>query len=62
VPLPLPRWWRTSAAHLARQEGQGLIEYALALILVTIVVIAVLTLLSGEINALLNAVMRLFAR
>ncbi len=37
--------------HLKRQEGQGLVEYALILVLVAIVVIAILALLGPTINA-----------
>lgn len=33
-----------------RQEGQGLVEYALILVLVAIVVIGVLSLMGGQIN------------
>jgi pilus assembly protein Flp/PilA len=35
---------------LARQQGQGLVEYALILVLVAIVVIAVLTLMGKQIQ------------
>jgi pilus assembly protein Flp/PilA len=35
---------------LVRQEGQGLVEYALILVLVAIVVIGVLTIMGGKIN------------
>ncbi len=35
--------------HLLHEEGQGLVEYGLILVLVAIVVIAVLTLLGPEI-------------
>ncbi|MFQ6057612.1 MAG: Flp family type IVb pilin [Anaerolineae bacterium] len=56
----IPRWfhWRRQGAALLRQqEGQSLLEYALVVILVAIVVIAVLTLLGDEIN---NAFQALF--
>ncbi len=36
--------------YLPREEGQGLVEYALILVLVAIVVIAILTLLGPEIG------------
>lgn len=39
---------------LSREEGQGLIEYALIIVLVAIVVIAILLLLWDKIYALLN--------
>jgi pilus assembly protein Flp/PilA len=35
--------------YLPREEGQGLVEYALILVLVAIVVIAILTLLGPQI-------------
>ena len=35
---------------LQREEGQGLVEYALVLVLVAIVVIAILTLLGPQIG------------
>lgn len=36
--------------YLPREEGQGLVEYALILVLIAIVVIAALTLLGPEIS------------
>jgi pilus assembly protein Flp/PilA len=39
---------------LSREEGQGLIEYALIIVLVAIVVIAILLLLWDKIYDLLN--------
>lgn len=36
---------------LNREEGQGLVEYALVLVLVAVVVIAILTLLGPQIGA-----------
>lgn len=39
---------------LSREEGQGLIEYALIIVLVAIVVIAILLLLSDVIEDYLN--------
>ncbi len=38
------------------QKGQGLVEYALILVLVAIVVIAGLTLLGGNINSFYSAI------
>jgi len=35
--------------YMPREEGQGLVEYALILVLVAIVVIAILTLLGGRV-------------
>jgi pilus assembly protein Flp/PilA len=39
---------------LSHEEGQGLIEYALIIVLVAIIVIAILLLLSDPIQDLLN--------
>lgn len=39
-----------------REEGQGLVEYALILVLVAIVVIAILTLLGPQIGAAFSSV------
>lgn len=41
----IPRW----LARARREEGQGMVEYALILVLVSIVVILILTLLGGTI-------------
>jgi pilus assembly protein Flp/PilA len=38
------------------QEGQGLVEYALILVLVSIVAIAALTLIGGNVSRVLNTV------
>lgn len=35
---------------LPREEGQGLVEYALILVLVAVVVIAILTILGGQVG------------
>jgi pilus assembly protein Flp/PilA len=37
-------------------EGQGLVEYALIIVLVSIVAIAGLTLLGGQINSVFNTI------
>jgi len=42
---------------LSREEGQGLIEYALIIVLVAIIVIAILLLLSDVIPDWLNRIM-----
>jgi len=42
---------------LSREEGQGLIEYALIIVLVAIIVIAILLLLSDVIPDWLNRLM-----
>ena len=41
---------------LNRENGQGLVEYALVLVLVAIVVIAILTLLGPQIGAVFSQV------
>jgi len=41
--------WKLRSA-LQREEGQGMVEYALILVLVSIVVILILTLLGGTIK------------
>ncbi len=41
-----------------RQEGQGLVEYALILFLVSIVVIAILVLLGPQIGSIFSSVVR----
>ena len=43
-------------SFFAKEEGQGLVEYALILALIAIVVIGVLTLLGKGVNAKLNTV------
>jgi len=44
------RIWRLLAAHLGRPEGQGMIEYALLLMLIGTVVIVVLIVLGNQVN------------
>ncbi|GAP62510.1 TatD DNase family protein/pilus assembly protein Flp/PilA [Ardenticatena maritima] len=39
-----------------REEGQGLVEYALIIVLVAIVVIAALTLLGGQISSVFSRI------
>ena len=43
-------WYTALRTSSARQQGQGLVEYALILVLVAIVVIAVLTLMGKQIQ------------
>ncbi|HEY0734163.1 MAG TPA: Flp family type IVb pilin [Herpetosiphonaceae bacterium] len=40
----------------AKEEGQGLVEYALILVLIAIVVIATLTLLGGKVDAVFSKI------
>ncbi len=42
--------------YLPREEGQGLVEYALILVLIAVVVIAVLTLLGTQVNSVFQAI------
>jgi pilus assembly protein Flp/PilA len=39
-----------------KEKGQGLVEYALILVLIAIAVIAVLTLLGGQVGAVFNKI------
>ena len=39
-----------------KEKGQGLVEYALILVLIAIVVIAVLTLLGGQVRDVFNQI------
>lgn len=50
----IARFW----AFFRRQDGQGLVEYALILVLVAIVVIAILALLGPAIGQIFSAVGR----
>ena len=43
------KYWLMSLG-LTEEEGQGLVEYALILVLIAIVVIAILTLLGGQVQ------------
>ena len=40
----------------AREEGQGLVEYALILVLIAIVVIGVLTVLGGKVSSVFEKI------
>ena len=42
--------------YLPNEEGQGLVEYALILVLVAILVIAILTVLGGQIGNVFSRV------
>jgi pilus assembly protein Flp/PilA len=41
-------------SFFAKEEGQGLVEYALILVLIAIVVIGVLTLLGGKVSGVFS--------
>jgi pilus assembly protein Flp/PilA len=43
-------------SFFAKEEGQGLVEYALILVLIAIVVIAVLTTLGGKVSSTFNTI------
>ena len=51
--LKLANLWNRAGE---REEGQGLVEYALILVLVSIVAIAALKALGGSISGILNTV------
>ena len=46
--------------YTPRDEGQGLVEYALILVLVSVIVIAILTLLGPAIGNVFSAIMNSF--
>ncbi len=43
--------------YLPREEGQGLVEYALILVLIAIIVIAVLTILGPEVANIFSTIL-----
>ncbi|HMO57789.1 MAG TPA: Flp family type IVb pilin [Roseiflexaceae bacterium] len=43
-------------SFFAKEEGQGLVEYALILVLIAIVVIGILTLLGGQVSAVFSRI------
>jgi pilus assembly protein Flp/PilA len=43
-------------SFFAKEEGQGLVEYALILVLIAIVVIGILTLLGNKISAVFSSI------
>ena len=49
--------WKLRSA-LSRQEGQGMVEYALILVLVSIVVIIILTVLGGTIQNVFDDIVK----
>ena len=43
-------------SFFAKEDGQGLVEYALILVLIAIVVIGILTLLGGKVSAVFSSI------
>ena len=43
-------------SFFAREDGQGLVEYALILVLIAIVVIGILTLLGGKVSRVFSTI------
>jgi pilus assembly protein Flp/PilA len=43
-------------SFFAKEEGQGLVEYALILVLIAIVVIGILTLLGGKVSQVFSEI------
>jgi pilus assembly protein Flp/PilA len=54
MPLTMPR--RIELILLRREEGQGLVEYALILFFIAVVAIAALTFLGSDVSSLLSTV------
>lgn len=43
-------------SFFAKEDGQGLVEYALILVLIAVVVIGILGLLGGQVSAVFNTI------
>jgi pilus assembly protein Flp/PilA len=43
-------------SFFAKEEGQGLVEYALILVLIAIVVIGILTILGGQVSSVFSTI------
>ena len=43
-------------SFFAKEEGQGLVEYALILVLIAIVVIGILTVLGGKVSTVFSSI------
>ena len=43
-------------SFFAKEDGQGLVEYALILVLIAVVVIAILTLLGGRVSTVFSSI------
>jgi pilus assembly protein Flp/PilA len=44
------RLWEAGSGHATEEEGQGMVEYSLILVLVAIVVIAIMTLVGHRVS------------
>ena len=49
-------WLKNFLGKFSREEGQGLVEYALILVLIAIVVIVALKLLGGQVSNVFNTI------
>jgi pilus assembly protein Flp/PilA len=47
--------------YFSKEEGQGLVEYGLILVLIMVVVVAVLTLMGGKVSTLYSSINSGFA-
>lgn len=47
--------------YLPREEGQGLVEYALILVLIAVVVIVILTLLGDQVSIIFSTISSAFS-
>lgn len=51
------KWFLLSFLFDRKNEGQGLIEYALIVVLIAIVVVVVLSLIGGEVNGVFENIL-----
>lgn len=47
--------------YFSKEEGQGLVEYGMILVLIMIVVVAILTLMGGKISTMFSSINSGFA-
>ena len=47
--------------YFSKEEGQGLVEYGMILVLIMVVVVAVLTLMGGKVSAMYSSINSGFA-
>lgn len=47
--------------YLAKEQGQGLVEYGLILVLIMVVVVAVVTVLGGKVSTMYSSINSGFA-